>query len=69
MSGDFFYFALCFTIAILAPMDYSQNVSLLPYNTFHLDCIADHFVRIQSIANLEELVASKLLANRPFLVL
>jgi UDP-N-acetylmuramate dehydrogenase len=50
-------------------MDYSQNISLLPYNTFHFDCIADHFVRIQTIADLEELVASKLLGDRPFLVL
>lgn len=65
----FFYFALCLTISILATMDYSQNESLLPYNTFHFDCIAAHFVRIQSIADLEELYSSKRIEDLPCLVL
>ncbi len=50
-------------------MNISQHVSLLPYNTFHLDCIAEQLVRIQNITDLEELVASNLLVDRPFLIL
>lgn len=69
MSGDFFYFALSLTIAILTSMDHTHNTSLLPYNTFHLDCIAEQLVRIQDIADLEELVTSKLLVDHSFLIL
>ena len=50
-------------------MDHTQNTSLLSYNTFHLDCIAEQLVRIQDIADLEKLVASNLLIDRPFLIL
>jgi UDP-N-acetylmuramate dehydrogenase len=50
-------------------MEYSQNESLLPYNTFHFDCIAAHFVRIQNKADLEEFYNNKLLADLPCLIL
>lgn len=50
-------------------MDITQHTSLLPYNTFHLDCIAEQMVRIQDIADLDELISSNVLQDRPFLIL
>src|SRR5580704_7803687 len=44
-----------------------KNVSLLPYNSFHIDVNASEFVSVKSVDNLEEIIAGP--GKEPFLVL
>lgn len=37
-------------------MHIQRNFSLLPYNTFHIDCKAAYFVDIQSPSDFVELI-------------
>jgi len=38
------------------PLQIQSNVDLLPYNTFHVSCIADHFVIVRSVTDIQELL-------------
>lgn len=49
-------------------MEILHHISLKDYNTFHLDVIADTFVRITNTSDVKELYKQWLL-SRPFLVL
>jgi UDP-N-acetylmuramate dehydrogenase len=46
-----------------------NNVSLLPFNTFHIDALASHYVEISSLDDLREVVAQKLPQKHEVLVL
>ena len=46
-----------------------ENVSLLPYNTFHIDARAKHFTKIRSLDDLRELRSSPLFSSLPLLIL
>jgi UDP-N-acetylmuramate dehydrogenase len=46
-----------------------ENVSLLPYNTFHIDARAKHFTKIRSLDDLRELRSSPLFSPLTLLIL
>ena len=48
-------------------MKITQNISLLPYNTFGIDVKADYFVEYSSIEELQEVLTSEIVTNQPFL--
>jgi UDP-N-acetylmuramate dehydrogenase len=49
--------------------DIKENVSLYPFNTFHIDSIARYFTEVKSIEKLQELITSGKLAEHPLLLL
>ena len=50
-------------------MRIQANISLLPYNTFHLDCTAEQFCEISSIQDIHDLLTFTDLSTTNFLVL
>ena len=50
-------------------MNIQENVNLQPYNTFHLECIADHFVEITKIEDFHELMQTQIFQDNPRLIL
>lgn len=46
-----------------------ENVSLLPYNTFHIDARAKHFTKIRSLDDLRDLRSSPLFSSLPLLII
>lgn len=48
-------------------MKITQNISLLPYNTFGIDVKADYFVEYSSIEELQEVLKSEIVTNQLFL--
>ncbi|MFN8310457.1 MAG: UDP-N-acetylmuramate dehydrogenase [Chitinophagales bacterium] len=47
----------------------SENVSLLPYNTFHIDATARYFTEVDSLETLKELQAQHVFKNQKRLIL
>lgn len=50
-------------------MNIQHDINLKPYTTFQFDCIADFFISIQSINNLQELIITHLFQWSPRLIL
>lgn len=50
-------------------MNIETNIDLLPYNTFHFSCIADHFVIINRIEDRQLLVKTDIFAKNKRLIL
>jgi len=50
-------------------MQIQENVSLKPYNTFGIDVTARYFATFENVAELEEILNSKLQTSNPKLVL
>lgn len=50
-------------------MTIKENISLLPYNTFHIDATARLFVEIDQVSDLQELLKDQAYANIPKLIL
>ena len=50
-------------------MHIEQKVNLQPYNTFHLECRADHFVEIKTIDDLHELIDTQVFKDSERLIL
>lgn len=50
-------------------MTIKHNISLRPYNTFGIDVKAQNFVAIRDEVELEELLASGILREQPYLIL
>ena len=46
-----------------------QNVSLLPFNTFHIDVGAKYLTKIRSVADLQEILSTPLFHDYPSLIL
>ncbi len=50
-------------------MRIEKNISLLPFNTFHIDASASHFTTIDSIEDIQEIIQQKLPEKHNTLVL
>src|SRR5450631_4237014 len=48
-------------------MQVQKNISLLPYNSFHLDAIASEFLIVQSVSELQDILVQS--GKTPFLIL
>ena len=49
-------------------MNLEENVSLLPYNTFHIDAYARYFQKVHNLAQLEEALNADILQKQPVLI-
>lgn len=50
-------------------MNIQENISLKPYNTFQIDCIAKYFVEISKITDLQELIQTKVFQDNKRFIL
>ena len=53
----------------LSFMEIQENVSLLSYNTFQVECTARYFVEVESVQQLQELIQTDIFQNNRHLVL
>lgn len=50
-------------------MQLEHNISLRPYNTFHMDVMADQFIKFNSVASLQHLLSLEEIVRHPILIL
>ncbi|MBS1488599.1 MAG: UDP-N-acetylmuramate dehydrogenase [Bacteroidetes bacterium] len=50
-------------------MKIDKNISIKPYNTFGIDCLASYFCELSSLTDLQELIASDLFKKEKHLIL